>query len=157
INNDSFAQWELRGVHNMYTTGALYVPDHLPPHRQKPSGKHDPYDVDSFSSRTLDRVDYILTSAGAYPSEIPPNWHLGRTTPSYALYHRDGPTPFREPGLESVADPGSILDCSTPLAMRYLRHYQWAGVLPKPILTSAWQSQILEPGDTGRLDVQLPR
>ncbi len=155
LSNDHFAQWELRGA-RLYVTAPLYAPASLPGHQEKPEGPPGaPVDVDNFDSNELDQVDFILTPGGRYRSEIPPNFQLVRRSASYELYRRMGPTPVREP-YEPVDQPGAVLNCARPPAGYFLGHYQWAGVLPTPVVSTAWEGSIGVPGHTARLEVSLP-
>lgn len=154
LDNDHFAEWELRGAKPLYTTNALYAPAHLGMHPEKVGGL--PIDVDNYGSRDLDKVDYIVVSGGRYRSEIPPNWRLVLSTPSYDLYHRHGPTPERKP-LEPIGYPGTIVDCKSKRGKNYLKRFKWAGVLPAPVITTTWQGSIAKPGETARTTVTLPR
>ncbi len=104
LSNDHFAQWELRGA-DVYVTTNLYVSGQLPMHLQKTGNRPgEPADADSYESGDLDRMDFIVTPAAKYQSEIPPNFHLVMRTASFALYHRVGYTPHREP-LEPPGQP----------------------------------------------------
>jgi hypothetical protein len=152
LANDHFAQWELRGS-DLYETSVLYITRTLPGHGQKYGGI--PNDIDNFESSDLDRLDYVLTSAGAYTSEMPPNFHLVKRTRSYELYRRFGPTPVREP-YEPPGVPGAIFDCGTAKAKQYLAQFRWAGVLPTPVVLTGWQGSIGVPGHSARIRVTLP-
>jgi hypothetical protein len=152
LTNDHFAQWELRGA-DLYVTSRLYVTRALPEHPEKLGGT--PTDIDNFESSDLDRMDYVITSAGAYSSEMPPNFRLVMRTASYELYRREGPTPEREP-YELPGQPGAIFNCSTSRAQQYLAQFSWAGVLPDPVVVDDWQGSIGAPGHTARIRVSLP-
>jgi hypothetical protein len=152
LANDHFAQWELRGA-DLYVTSIIYVTRTLPGHGQKYGGI--PNDIDNFESSDLDRLDYVLTSAGAYTSEFPPNFHLVMRTPSYELFRRIGPTPVREP-YEPPGVPGAVFDCGTEKAKQFLAQYQWAGVVPRPVVLTDWQGSIGVPGHSARIHVSLP-
>lgn len=154
VENDHFAQWELRGVSQLYTTNALYAPAHIGMHQIKWGGL--PFDVDNYPSRQLDKADFIVATGGPYRSEIPPNFKLVRRTASYELFRREGRTPTRVP-LEPPGDPGAVVDCTLPGMRSYIAHYGWAGVLPQPVVASDWQGSIAKPGETARLRVTLPR
>jgi hypothetical protein len=154
LDNDHFAQWELRGAKPLYTTNALYAPGHLGMHPQKLGGM--PIDVDNYGSRDLDKARYIVVSNGRYRSEIPPNWRLVLHTPSYDLFRRRGRTPEREP-LEPLGYPGTVVDCRAERAKFYLKRYKWAGVLPRPVVTTTWRGSIAKPGETATTTVKLPR
>lgn len=154
VDNDHFAQWELRGARPLYTTNTLYAPGHLIMHEAKLGSWGT--DVDYFDSRQLDRVSYIVTPGGRYRSELPPNFRLALRTPSYDLYHRTGATPSREP-LEPAGEPAAILDCTSEDGKQYVERYKWAGVLPLPVVSDKWTGSIARPGGTARMKVALPR
>lgn len=154
VENDHFAQWELRGANPLYTTYALYAPMHLGMTRFKVGGL--PIDIDNYGKNELNKLDYIVTAGGAYQSEIPPNFHLAMHTPSYNLYRRVGRTPTRVP-IEAPGDPGTILDCNSARGKDYLAQYRWAGVLPRPVVLANWRGSIARPGRTAQIDVKLPR
>lgn len=154
LDNDHFAQWELRGANPLFTTNSLYAPAHLGMHPAKNSGF--PFDADNFGERELDQVAFIVSSAAAYRSEIPPNFHLAMRTRSYDLFRRVGATPHRTP-IEPPFAPGAIFDCNSKLGKRFLASYKWAGVLPTPVVSSDWQGTTAKPGQTATLHVKLPR
>jgi hypothetical protein len=155
INSDHFAQWELRGA-RMYVTSVLYAPEGFPAHKEKPQGPPgDAVDVDNFDSSDLDKLDFILTPGAAYRSEIPPNFRLTVRTPSYLLYRRKGATPYREP-FEPVDQPGALFDCNRSAAGYFLGRYRWAGVLPAPVVSTAWHGSAGVPGHTATVRVNLP-
>jgi hypothetical protein len=154
LDNDHFAQWELRGARPLYTTNALYAPLRLGQIPQKAGGM--PADADNFARRQLDQLEYIVVSAAHYQSEIPPNFQLALRTPSYAVYRRAGATPSRTP-LEGPGQPGTVFDCHSELGKRYLARYEWAGVLPQPIVKTDWRGSIARPGGTATMTVTLPR
>jgi hypothetical protein len=151
LDNDHFAQWELRGARPLYTTNTLYAPAQLPMVAQKRGGP--PVDVDNFGGPALDALDYIVVSGARYQSEIPPNFRLVLQTPSYEVFRRTGPTPTREP-IEPPSEPGVVLDCGrTP----QLANNEWAGVLPRAVVSTAWTGSIARPGGSARMRVTLPR
>ena len=154
LDNDHFAEWELRGANPLYTTNALYAPAHLGMHPAKNGGF--PIDVDNFGAPELDQVDFIVVAGGAYASEIPPNFHLALHTRSYNLYRRIGRTPDRTP-IEPLGHPGTILDCTSADGKADLAHFKWAGVLPTPVVLTDWRGSIAKPGHTAQIAVKLPR
>ncbi|HYZ30329.1 MAG TPA: hypothetical protein VE570_14800 [Thermoleophilaceae bacterium] len=154
LDNDHFAQWELRGARPLYTTNALYAPLRLGQIPQKRDGM--PADADNFARRELDGLEYIVVSAARYQSEVPPNFRLDLRTPSYAVYRRIGATPSRTP-LEPPGQPGTVLDCQSAPGKQYLAQYEWAGVLPEPIVKTEWHGSIARPGGRATMTVTLPR
>jgi hypothetical protein len=153
LDNDHFGQWELRGAKPLYTSNALYAPAQLGQHPTKLGGL--PIDVDNYGTGELDKLDYIVESAGAYRSQIPPNFKLALRTPSYDVYRRTAPTPVRQP-FEPPGVPGAVLDCRSARGKQYLRLYRWGGVLPHPVVSSNWEGSIGRPGQTARMNVTLP-
>jgi hypothetical protein len=126
LSNDHFAQWELRGA-KVYVTTPLYAPASLPMHPQKArNAPGEPADVDNYESGDLDKMDFIVTPAAKYQSEIPNNFHLVMHSASYELYRRIGYTPHREP-LEPPGQPGAVFDCTSNAGKAYLSQFQWAG------------------------------
>ncbi len=155
LSNDHFAQWELRGA-KVYVTTPLYVPAALPMHLQKMrTSPGQPADVDNYESGDLDRMDFIVTPAAKYQSEIPPNFHLVRRTASYELFHRVGYTPHREP-LEPPGQPGAVFNCTSDVGKVYLTQFRWAGVLPAPYVSTDWRGTVGAPGDTATIRLTLP-
>jgi hypothetical protein len=154
LDNDHFGQWELRGASPIYTTGVLYSPVSLGQHATKRGGLR--IDVDNYGRRELDSVDWIVVAGAAYRSEIPPNFRLALRTRSYDLFHRRGPTPVRQP-IEQPGTPGTVFDCNSARGRAYRQRYAWAGVLPRPIVSTDWRGSIARPGETARLIVTLPR
>jgi hypothetical protein len=154
LDNDHFAQWELRGVGRLYTTNTLYAPAHLPMVPQKASNGI-PVDTDNFGRRALDAVDYIVISGGRYRSQIPPNFRLALQTPSYDLYRRAGRTPARVPA-EPPGQPGAVFDCQSEQGKATMARYAWAGILPAPVVSADWQGSIARPGGHATMKVTLP-
>jgi hypothetical protein len=156
LSNDHFAQWELRGA-KVFVTTPLYAPATIPMHLQKArNAPGEPADADDYESGDLDKMDFIVTPAAAYQSEIPPNFHLVMRTASYELYHRVGYTPHREP-LEPPGQPGAVLDCTSTVGKMYLSQFHWAGVLPTPYVSTAWRGTVGAPGDAASIRLMLPR
>src|SRR4051794_790468 len=153
LTSDHFAQWELRGAH-LYVTGPLYAPAHLGQHPQKMGGS--PVDADNYGSHDLDKVRYIVTPAGSYQSEIPPNFKLVRQTASFQLFRRQPATPVREP-IEPPSQPGTVFNCRSARGRQYLASFKRAGVLPRPVVRDQWAGSIAQPGRTAAVTVTLPR
>jgi hypothetical protein len=154
LENDHFAEWELRGADPIYTTNALYAPGHLGQQREKVGSM--PIDADNYGRGELNKVKWIVTHGAAYQSEIPPNFRLALRTQSYLLYRRVGRTPRRVP-FEPSGQPGAVFDCNSERGKEYLRRFKWAGVLPAPVVQTSWQGSIARPGETARMQVTLPR
>src|SRR4029077_4714226 len=79
---------------------------------EKPWAIQRPFDFDSVVPDQLDRFRFVVATRSPYASSPPPNWHRVRTTRSFDVYERDGPTPPRSV-LNEVGMPGLALDCST--------------------------------------------
>jgi hypothetical protein len=87
---------------------------------------------------------------------MPSNLRVALRTPSYVVYHRVGATPDRQP-LEMPGQPGTVFDCSSQKGRDYLGRFKWAGVLPRPVVSTDWSGSIAKPGQTARMTVKLPR
>jgi hypothetical protein len=154
IDNDHFGEWELRTAKPLYTTNALYAPAQLGQHPVKQGGL--PLDADNYGAPEFDKVDYAVISNGRYTSQMPSNMRVALRTPSYVVYRRVGATPDRQP-LEMPGQPGAVFDCSSPQGRDYLKRLKWAGVLPRPVVSTDWSGSIAKPGQTARMTAKLPR
>ena len=129
---DYFAHWELRGAR----VSGIVIPQpvRVDVRSGKAAGKGRPYDFDWVTTATLDRFDFVVSPRGAYRSEPPANFRLVKTTESYELWRRSGPTPRREVLAAEGADPGATLDCESTADRRLSRRTGWARVREKPAL-----------------------
>jgi hypothetical protein len=110
--NDYIA-WYLRGAKLAFPysyLGSSQVPIETRP--EKPWAITQPFDFDSVDSPVLDRLRFAIASRAPYASEPPANWRVARTTKSFVLYERKGPTPPRAILPEGSA-PGAPLDCES--------------------------------------------
>jgi hypothetical protein len=53
--------------------------------------------------------------------------------------------------------PGTVFDCTSDKGRDYLKRFKWAGVLPRPVVSTHWRGSIARPGETARMTVKLPR
>ena len=120
LANDSFTGLRLFGAR--VTTPPIQAPV---PFTLRPDKTYQPgeaLDFDSVDDATLDRFAFVLTSAGAYGSIPPPNFRLARSTPSFKLWRRVGPTKPRAI-LPSEGDGNAArLDCEAPGDRRIVRN-----------------------------------
>lgn len=113
MGQNDYISWILHGVQIGYPYSYI-APSQVQfdTRGEKPWKISWPYDFDSVVPDQLDRFRFVLASRSPYASSPPPNWHVVRTTRSYEVWERRGPTPGRsvlpEPGA-----PGAILDCSS--------------------------------------------
>jgi hypothetical protein len=96
------------------------------------------FDFDNVDPRYLDRFRFALAPRTPYASQPPPNWRLVRSTRSYEVWERHGPTPPRAILPESGA-PGAVLDCASPAGQDLQRRAARAGVRRPPILIAPAQ------------------
>lgn len=129
---DDYFKWELLGVRagNPILPSVLYTP--VSP--SKPWSYGQELDFDSLDAAVLDRVEYAITPATLAQSAPPPNFHRVRSTRSYTLWRRIGPTPVRHtlPG-EAGGAFGAVLDCSTAAGRRVAALRGVARVRPAPV------------------------
>ena len=70
-----------------------------------------PLDFDSVDYTVLDAFPWVLSTRAAYRSQPPSNLRLVRSTPSYELWERVGPTPRNDRVFGEEARPGKVLNC----------------------------------------------
>ena len=147
---DFFANWELRGA---YVTGIVIPhPIRVDVRPEKVAGKGRPYDFDWVTSATLDRFAFVVSPRSAYRSEPPANFRLIKTTASYELWKRSGPTPERQVLPGEGADPGSVLDCASRADRQLSRRTGWARVREKPALAVGPPGRAVRRGNRQTLD-----
>jgi hypothetical protein len=121
------------------------------PARVEPE-KGEKFDFDAVAAQTLDRFDWVLTSATAYASQPPENFELAKRTPSFALWARTGPTAERAILAEGTA-PGTEASCGE------VRGAETVGAWPKAPLEWAegdWlPSATIAPGESATQSLNL--
>jgi len=155
--DDDFALWQLRdGVVGRFRF--LYTPLLVPLRTEKHWAPGQQTDFDSFTSKTLDDFEYVVTSASTFASQIPPNFHPVLGTPQYRLWEREGPTPSRSVLAES-GRPGAVLDCTTTEGRALSRRRGIAHVIAQPVVgpPTAWSSDVKGAGDSATMQLRLPR
>jgi len=184
LGADDFVRWELRGANVATPPAPLYTGTIVPLRRSK-ARRHqvvyDPgdarvttnrfaglglaYDFDSVPARVLDRFDFVILPRSAYSSTAPSNWRPVRTTRSYELWHRTGPTPERQT-LTEIDNPGAILDCATTAGREIASRVGVAMVRPAPVVggRGSWKGAVGYAGESayqllrlrpGRWDISL--
>ena len=155
VGNDDFIPWELRGarVFAPAGTGQSGTGPQLPERPEKPWRYGEPVDLDSFIPRDLDRVRFAVVPRSAVISTPPPNFRVLRTTPSFVLFERRGPTPAYRVLAEGSA-PGAVLRCGTPAGRRISRLGGAALVRPRPVVHRLRFD--LEPGAAAIATLRLP-
>lgn len=125
---DDYFQWSLLGEPVSSPLLASAIPSAIQPAKAWSYGQTLYFD--SVDAATLNRFDYVITTRSDAGSPPPPNFHLVRSSRSYQVWHRVGPTrPFSV--LPSPGAPGAILDCKTP-AGRRISHEQGSAVVQAP-------------------------
>ena len=146
---DDYLQWELLGV--PVSSPLLGSPIPAPVQDAKPWTYGQALDFDSVDAATLNRFDYVITTRTSAQSEPPPNFHLVATSPSYAVWHRVGPTAPRSVLPES-GHPGALLDCASPPERRLSRTPGRARVRAAPLYVNVAP---LQPGGSEQVQLRL--
>jgi hypothetical protein len=132
---------------------------HIKPRPNKEWFGRAPLDFDNMTSEGLDRFRFAISTRTSYQSRPPRNWRRVRTTLSFALWERTGPTPPRETlDQERLVGPGAVLECGTPDASRILGAGGRAAVLPDPVFSPQrrWRpKQFLKDGRTATIKLDL--
>lgn len=102
---------------------------------EKPFLLGAPRDFDSVDPETLDRFEFVITPRTSYASTPPSNWRLRRSTGSYRLFERRGPTHPRQVLNEDDA-PGAFLNCADPAGLHIAEGGGTAAVGPAPVVGS---------------------
>lgn len=112
MGQNDYISWLLKGVQVSFPYSYL-TPSQLPfaTRPEKLWLIWDLFDFDNVPADQLDQFRFVLASRSPYASSPPPNWHLVRRTPSYAVWERRGPTAARSILGENGA-PGARLECS---------------------------------------------
>ena len=155
--DDDFALWQLRdGIVGRFRF--LYTPLLIPLRTEKHWAPGQATDFDSFTSATLDRAAYVVTTRTAFASQPPSNFKLVASTPQYQLWQRTGPTPPRSV-LPEAGRPGVSLDCTTADGRALSRRRGVAHVIPEPVVSAptAWSSDVRGAGDSASQQLKLPR
>jgi hypothetical protein len=152
---DRFGGYWLRGT--LVRSPGGYVPAEVRARRKKVWQQGLSMDFDTLSPRRLDDFQYVITTAAAYQSTQPPNFHPVVRTDSYLLWKRSGPTPPLRI-IDKDGTPGRLLDCSTGAGKRISQASGTAITLPRPMVSDsfAWSrpSPFDAPGTaTQRLDL----
>lgn len=156
LGRDHFTEWMLRKT-RPYSNVELYNPFVVHLRTDKLPRPGTPVDVDNVARTDLDAMNWLIAPRTAYASSIPPNFRAVRTTPSFVLYQRIGPTLSRDL-IDPVGRPGALLDCRSPQGGQVLLADRLAAVRPAPIVVGqgAWQGQPLVPGASATLRIKLP-
>jgi len=155
--DDDFALWQLRdGVVGRFRF--LYTPLLIPLRVEKHWAPGQATDFDSFTSATLDRADYVVTTRTALASQPPSNFKLAAATPQYQLWRRTGPTPPRSV-LAEEGRPGVTLDCTSASGRALSRRRGVAHVIAAPVVSgpTGWSADVRGAGDSASQQLKLPR
>jgi hypothetical protein len=147
LGNDDYIRWELAGV--QVEAPVIGVPM-VPTRPQKQWSYGLAHDFDSVEAAYLNTYEWVITTRDPAGSEPPPAFRLVRTTPSFALWRRDGRVGARNVLAEGEMS-GATLDCGSPAGRRILRGGGVAAVRQEPVVA---ELPILEPD--GVAIAQLP-
>lgn len=155
--DDDYALWQLRDA-IVARFRFLYTPLLIPLRTEKHWAPGQATDFDNFTSATLDRAAYVVTTRSAFASQVPPNFKLAGQTPQYELWRRTGPTPPRSV-LAEAGRPGATLDCTTAAGRALSRKRGVAHVIPAPVVSAptAWSNDVRGAGDSASQQLKLPR
>jgi hypothetical protein len=154
--DDDFTLWTLRDAvvarfRNLYTPWLipLRVEKHWAPGQQ--------VDFDSVDASVLDRMRYVITPRSPFASQVPANFRLVASTPSYQLWQRTGPTVQRSV-LAEAGRPGATLDCTTSEGRALSRRRGVAHVIPEPFVfgPELWQGRVRGAGQSATQSLKLP-
>ncbi len=151
LGYDDFFAWELRGVPVSSPIAQSRFPVQLRP--EKPWAYGEPLDFDSVQPAYLDHFAFVITTATGYASRPPPNFRPVRSTRSYRVWQRFGPTPSHEVLAEDPA-PGVALDCRGRNGRRLSRRKGNAIVMAPPVLASGPPGLLA--GTSATVPVNLP-
>lgn len=154
--DDDFALWQLRGA-IVGRFRFLYTPLLVPLRTVKHWAPGQATDFDSFTSATLDRAAYVVTSRTAFASQPPRNFKLAASTPQYELWRRTGRTPPRSV-LPEGGRPGAPLDCGSAAGRALSRRRGIAHVIAPPVVAppTAWSADVRGAGDGASQRLRLP-
>ncbi|HEX6229075.1 MAG TPA: hypothetical protein VFZ41_06385 [Solirubrobacterales bacterium] len=158
---DRYAAYELLGADAHVPLVEFPAPG-VHPNPQKPFDTGDAYsplDFDSFTRRTLDRFQYVITGRAAWNSEAPPNFRRIDATPSFLLWERTGPTPEGRRVLVEGTDGAAWADCDQPEIRILLGLGGRASVLPDAVVGSkgGWdEGSRLRAGERTSQTLRLP-
>jgi hypothetical protein len=144
MGQDNYIPWTLRGVKVAFPyidIGRSQVDFAV--RADKGWNVQSPFDFDNVDPRYLDRFRFAVAPRTPYASQPPPNWRLVRTTRSYEVWQRHGPTPPRAVLPESDG-PGAVLDCASPAGQDLRRHGGRAAVRRSPVVIAP--TQLRRPG-----------
>jgi hypothetical protein len=154
--DDDFTLWTLRDAvvarfRNLYTPWLvpLRVEKHWAPGRA--------VDFDSVEAGVLNRMRYVVTSRSPFASQVPSNFRLVASTPSYELWERTGPTAPRQV-LAEGGRPGATLDCTTSEGRALSRKRGVAHVFPEPFVfrPELWVGKVRGAGQSATQSLKLP-
>jgi hypothetical protein len=115
---DLFAAWDLRGASVFSPTGT--PGGFVEATRPGLPRAGERVDFDTVTRGVLDEMDFVITAGSGYASEPPSNFRPVRSTESFTLWERTGPTPNRHTLREGDL-PGAVLDCDARQGRRISR------------------------------------
>jgi hypothetical protein len=131
-NQDRFAPYYLPGTEVSLPLSFFPEPD-VTANPNKPfkgTFGQSAIDFDSFDAETLNKHDYIITTAAAWTSEPPPSFELVGQTDDFELWRRTGITTDRKT-LDENAHPARLVDCSREADLAFTMLEGEAVVMPE--------------------------
>ncbi len=124
LGNDDCIRWELAGVPAI--APVIGIPQ-LPMRAEKAWQYGQAIDFDSVDAAVLNRFTWVVAPRDAAGSAPPPQMHLVRRTPSFALWKREGVVPHRSL-LAEKDSPAAKLNCKTRRGRAVVRGGGEAGI-----------------------------
>jgi len=157
-DQDRFAPWYLPGA-DVSLPLEDFPEDDVSADRKKPfeGASQSAIDFDSFDAETLNRHDFVITTAAAFTSKAPPSFDLVDQTPYFQLWRRTGEV-FDRPILRENALPARLVECSTEGGQYFSALEGEAVLLPQTVLGLAdeWlPSPELATGEQASIELDL--
>ncbi|HVW46212.1 MAG TPA: hypothetical protein VHA76_04100 [Solirubrobacterales bacterium] len=159
---DRYAAYELLGA-DTHVPLVEFPDEKVSPNAEKPFDTGDAYspiDFDSFNRGTLDRFPYVITSRGAWNSQVPPSFRRIAKTADFVLWERTGSTPRHRHVLLEGTDAGARAHCNSPEVRILLRSGGRASVFGETTIGTKpeWSDgSILGNGETTAQTLELPQ
>lgn len=158
---DRFAAYELLGA-DTHVPLVEFPDEAVTPSPEKPFDTGDAYspiDFDSFSERTLNTFNYVVTGRAAWNSKAPPNFKRVAATPSYVLWERTGELPEDHHALLEGVEAGAFAGCDSPEIRILLDNPGRASLFPDAVIgpKGAWdEGSVLAAGASTSQTLELP-
>jgi hypothetical protein len=158
---DRYAAYELLGA-DTHVPLVEFPDSEVAANPEKPFDTGDAYspiDFDSFSSATLDRVTYVITSRAAWNSQAPANFERVAATPSFVLWRRTGPSAEDRHVLLEGTEAAAKAGCAAPEVRILLAEGGRASLFPGAVIGQKddWdEDSVLGTGERASQMLDLP-